>query len=443
MPNLERTGPDSSGASGSVLDKSSSLRGVLIASSLGTWLEWFDFGLYGAVSALVFPELFFPALDPAAGVLASLATFGAGLALRPVGAGVFGRIGDRAGRKRAMVLAIFMMAGASLGIAVLPGYTAIGIWAPVLLLAFRCLQGFSLGGESTAALLMAMEHAPDRRRAFYGALVSVGAPAGLAFVTLVLVLVRFWAGEEGFLEWAWRVPFGLGFLVAVVGFLVRRYVDETPMFREARRRRPPLRRPMSTMLRLYPRTVVRLTLLWVANVAVSYIVNTYSIQYVTHDLGMPTETGLSLVFWATLLGVVATPLGGLVADRIGRKPVLFIGTCASLAGIVAYFPLLDSRMYSLMILAMAFTLNGQAFAFGALGAVLAEQFPTPLRYSGHAATYAMTNLLGGAATPFVAAFLVQTTGTTWSITGVLVAAYGLSLFMIHRTPETRGLDFRA
>lgn len=417
------------------------VRKVLIGAPVGTTLEWFDFGLYGAVSAVVFPQLFFPGLDPAAGVLASLASFGVGLAMRPLGAAIFSHIGDRAGRKKAMVMAIYMMGGASLGIAVLPSYAVLGIWAPLLLVAFRCLQGFSLGGESTAAQLMAMEYAPARRRALYGSLVNLGAPAGLALVTLTLVAVRGVAGESGFLEWAWRIPFVVGFVMAIVGFIIRRHIDETPVFKESKSQHQPVKRPLLTMFRRYPGRVARLTFLWAANVAVAYVVNTYSVLYITHDLGMSTQISFTLVLWATLLGVVATPLGGFVADKVGRKPVLFVGTLASLVGIIAYFPLLNTQEYPLMLLAMVLTMNGQGFAFGALGAVLAEHFPTSVRYSGHAATYTLTNLVGGAATPFIATFLVQSTGTTWSITGIIAAAYCLSLFMIHRTPETRNIDF--
>lgn len=419
------------------------VRRVLIGAPMGTMLEWFDFGLYGAVSAIVFPQVFFPSLDPVAGTLASLASFGVGLAARPLGAVVFSHIGDRAGRKKAMVIAIILMAAASLGMAALPGYDSWGIWAPLLLVALRCVQGLSLGGESTAAQLMAMEYAPPGRRALYGSLVNVGAPLGLGIVSLTLVAIRGAVGEEAFIEWAWRIPFLVGFLMAITGFVIRRYVNETPVFEEAKKKHAPVRRPILTMFKSYPRTVSRLTLLWAANVATAYIVNTYSAAYITKNLGMSSQTVFTLVLTATALGAIATPTGGYLADRVGRKKVLYTGTIISLVGVIAYFPLLNTETWPLMALGMILALNGQGLAFGALGAVLAEHFPTPVRYSGHAATYTLTNLVGGAATPFLAAWLINTSGTTWSIVAVLVAGYAVSLTMIHRTPETRDVDFYA
>jgi len=417
------------------------IRRVMIGAPIGTMLEWFDFGLYGSLSAIVFPTVFFPTLNPAAGTLAALASFGVGLAMRPLGALLFSHVGDRMGRKRSMVIAIILMGAASLGMGLLPGYAVWGIWAPVALVLLRCIQGLSLGGESTAAQLMAMEYAPRDRRAFFGSLVNVGAPLGLGLVSVVLVVIRGVVGEQAFIDWAWRLPFLIGFVMAVVGFIIRRYVNETPVFVEAQQRNGQVRHPIVSLFKLYPGRVFRLTFLWVANVAASYVVNTYSAAYITQNLHMSSQTVFTLVLIATLFGVIATPLGGYLADRVGRKPILFIGTAITFVGVIVYFPLLNTGSWPIMALTMILTLNGQGLAFGALGAVLAEQFPTQIRYSGHAVSYTLINLVGGSATPFIAAWLIGSTGTTWSFVALLVVAFIVSFIMIARTPETRGVSF--
>jgi MFS family permease len=419
------------------------MRKVLAGAASGTSLEWFDFALYGTVSAIVFPKLFFPALDPTTGVLAAFAAFGVGLGARPLGAAFFANLGDRIGRQRTMLTAIIAMGFSSLGIGLLPGYGSWGIWAPVLLVLLRIVQGFSLGGESSAAQIMAMEYAPPGRRAFYGAIVNMGSPLGQVFVALVLVLVRGAAGEEAFLAWAWRIPFILGFAMAVLGFLMRRTLGETPAFERSRKQNTLVKRPLLTVLRTYPRDILRLTFLWAANVACSYMVTTYSVDYIQHTLGMSSQTSFTLILVTNLLGVAAVPLGGRLADRYGRKPVLYTFATISLVGALAYFPLLDTEVWPLMLAANVLTLVSQYIEFGALAAIFAEPFPTPVRYSGHASAYTLTNLIGGAPTPFVAALLLQVTGTPWSISLLLAAAYILSLIMIRFTPETRNVDFHA
>jgi MFS family permease len=417
------------------------VRKILTGATLGTTLEWFDFGLYGAMSSLVFPDLFFPGLSPVTGVLASFATFGVGLAVRPVGAFVFANIGDRLGRKNAMVISLILMGCSSLLIALLPGYATLGLAAPCLLILLRCVQGFSLGGESTAAQIMAMEYAPPGRRALYGAVVNMGSPAGQVLIAVVLLALRNVVGEDAFITWAWRIPFVIGFGLAVVGYALRRKVEESPAFLEALQRKATVDRPLATVLRTHRNDIIRLTFLWAANIACSFMVTTYSLEYLKNTLHLPTSTGFTLVLVANLLGVAAVPLGGWLADRYGRKPVLFVFAGITLLGVLAFFPLLNTKSWHLMLLANVITLVADYIEFGALAAIFAEPYPTELRYSGHAAAYTFTNLVGGSPTPFVAALLLDWTGSPWSIAGLLAGAYVLSLILIARTPETKDVDF--
>ncbi|GAA4013293.1 MFS transporter [Streptomyces plumbiresistens] len=417
------------------------IRKVLTGATLGTTLEWFDFGLYGAMSSLVFPDLFFPSLTPVTGVLASFATFGIGLAVRPVGAFFFASVGDRLGRKNAMVVSLIMMGVSSLLIALLPGYATLGLAAPCLLILLRCVQGFSLGGESTAAQIMAMEYAPPGRRALYGAVVNMGSPAGQVLIALVLLGLRGAVGEDAFVSWAWRIPFVIGFGLAIVGYALRRKVEESPAFRAALQRKATTDRPLATVLRTHRSHIIRLTFLWAANIACSYMVTTYSLEYLKNTLGLSSTTGFTLVLVANLLGMAGVPLGGWLADRYGRKPVLLTFAAITLLGVLVYFPLLNTRSWPLMLLAMVVTLVADYIEFGVLAALFAEPYPTELRYSGHASAYTFANLLGGSPTPFVAALLLDWTGSPWSIAGLLAAAYVLSLILIARTPETKDVDF--
>lgn len=257
------------------------------------------------MSSLVFPELFFPGLNPVTGVLASFATFGVGLAIRPVGAFVFANIGDRVGRKNAMVASLIMMGVSSLLIALLPGYATLGLAASCLLILLRCVQGFSLGGESTAAQIMAMEYAPPGRRALYGAVVNMGSPAGQVLIALVLLGLRGAVGEDAFVSWAWRIPFVIGFGLAIVGYVLRRKVEESPAFREAVHRKATTDRPLATVLKTHRGHIARLAFLWAANIACSYMVTTYSLEYLKNTLRLPSTTGFTLVLVANLLGVAA------------------------------------------------------------------------------------------------------------------------------------------
>jgi MFS family permease len=340
-----------------------------------------------------------------------------------------------------MVVSLTLMGVASLLIGLLPGYAQWGMAAPALLVALRCVQGFSLGGEGSAAQIMALEHAPARRRALFGSLVNLGSPLGQVLVSVVLLAMTTLLGEEAFLSWGWRIPFFLGFAMAILGYVVRHRMSESPAFEKTAERGRTNAAPVRAVLRAYPGTIFRLTFLWAANIACSYLVTTYSLEYLHGTLGLPSSTGFGLVLATNALGVLAVPFGGWLGDRYGRKPVLFTFAAISLVGTLVYFPLLDTRSWPLMLLANVVTLVSDYIEFGVLAALFAEPFPTSLRLSGHAAAYTLTNMIGGSPTPLIAAVLLAWTGTPWSIALVLAAAYAVSLVLIARTPETRDVDF--
>ncbi|WP_405149806.1 MHS family MFS transporter [Sphaerisporangium sp. NBC_01403] len=420
---------------------SSSHRRVLTATTVGTTLEWFDFALYGALAGVVFPHVFFPTSTPAVALIQSFATFGVGFLARPLGAAFFARIADRAGRKRAMVVSLTMMGAVSLAIALLPGYDTIGSAAPAGLVLLRFLQGFCLGGEASSAQVMALEYAPDSRRGFYGAMVNFGNPLGQVIVAVFMLGAGAALSETVLNSWGWRIPFVMGAVIAVIGYFIRRHVEESPVFLEASQTGARTRRPLLDVLRTQRSSVVRLILVWLPNTALSYVVSTYSLAYIAGSLGMSSSVTFGLVLALNVCGLVLVPLGGALSDRYGRKRVLIFTMATSLCGSVALFPLLDSKSIPLMLLAMVVSQGSQFMSAGVMAAFFAEPFPTAVRYSGHATVYTMNNLIAGSTAPFVAALLLSSTGTTWSIVAVLGALYAIGIVSLVTLPETRWRPF--
>jgi MFS family permease len=415
----------------------SALRLALAGAVVGNTFVWFDFALFGTVSALVFPKLFFPALSPFAGQLATFLTFGVGLLARPVGALYFANAGDRLGRTKMLVLTLVLMSSASVGIGLLPGYPTIGVAAPILLVLLRLAQGFSLGGESSAAAVLALEYASPGRRGLTVATVVVGAPLGQVLVSLALVIVRGIAGESVFLAWAWRIPFMLGFGLAVIGYLIRRKVEETPVFRRAMARAAArVRTPIMALLRGYPKMVALLIALAIAPAALNYVCSVFALGYFKDQLHLPTQVGFTLLLATNLAGMFLNLLGGGLSDRYGRKPVMYAMMGVALVGSLLYFPLVGTRSWPVMLLASLLTLGALATAGGARGPLFAEPFPTTVRYSGHAAATTIGNVVGGSPAPFLAAALLQWTGTPWSIAVALALLFALSLGVLPFIRET-------
>ncbi|MGC4933402.1 MFS transporter [Gordonia sp. DT30] len=418
-------------------------RRALLGASIGTSLEWFDFFLYGALAGIVFPHVFFPESSPSAALLQSFATFGVGFLARPVGAAAFSRLADRVGRKHTMVVTLIMMGTASLGIACLPGYAVIGVAAPTLLVLLRFLQGFSVGGEASAGQIMAMEFAPSNRRGLYGALVNIGNPVGQVLVGSMMLLVGVTIGEHALNEWAWRLPFVAGAAMAIVGYWIRRQLNESPAFIEAKRIGAETASPLRTVLARDWRRVVTLVLIWAPNTACSYVIVTYSLSYITDQLNMSSTVTFGLLLVLNVIGMAVLPLGGILSDRFGRKPVLGVCLTTSMIGVILLFPLLDTKSLPLMFLAMLIAQGAQLTACGVMPALFAEPFPTSIRYAGHASVYTLNNLLAGGTAPFVAAGLFTLTGANWALVILVVAMYVLSLILLRFIPETRWRPFRS
>jgi MFS family permease len=415
---------------------------AVTAATIGTALEWFDFTLYGTVAATVLPKLFFPSMDPTSALLASLATFGVGLAARPLGAIICGHLGDKLGRRNLMLGTVSIMGLASVLMGVLPTYAQIGVWAPILLVLLRIIQGFALGGESTGAQLMALEHAHPNRRGKYSGLLGLCSPLSQILANAVLLLLSSTLSPEAFDSYGWRLPFLLSFVLVVVGVYIRLKVEETPAFVELKKTRTAqVGSPLRDAVRLHWKTILRLMFFFCGPAAIFYLIVVFSLSYITKNLGVPKQEGFLLLMGANLCAIVGALAGGMLSDRIGRKKALAIGSTATLLILFVYFGVLGTKSFWPMLGIMGLFLGFTQFQSGIQPVWFAESFPTNVRYSGSALAYTGANLLTGGPMPLVAVYLVSVfDGSPWGVVAVCVALNVLSLVMILSSRETAGID---
>lgn len=421
-------------------------RRAAISSTLGSALEWIDFTAYGAIAATVLPSQFFPTMDPGTAILASFATFGVGFFARPAGGVVLGILGDRLGRKNVLLYTLILMGVASFLIGLLPTYSSIGLWAPALLVLLRFLQGFALGGESTGAQLLTMEHAPPNRRGFFGSLINIGAPTAQVLSNAMLFLIAAVLTDEQFNSFGWRIPFLMSLLLVLLGVYIRLKVEETPAFQHMKEHeaaapagKAPLKR--SKVLQRYGATILRLLLFWGGPTACFYVITVFSLSYVTKQVGVSNQTAFMCLMGANLVAVVTTVVGGALSDRFGRKPPLIVCSLIMVAIAVAYFPMISTGNAFLIFLAMAIFAGSIQAQSGILPAFFAEPFPTSVRYTGSALAYTGANLAFGGPAPFVAAWLMQASGgQVWVLAVGCVALIVLSLIALLASPETRDFD---
>jgi MFS family permease len=413
---------------------------AVAAATIGTALEWFDFSLYGVVAATIFPQLFFPSLEPSSALLASLATFGVGLAARPLGAVLCGYLGDKFGRRNLLLITVSLMGFSSVLMGFLPTYAQVGIWAPILLVTLRIVQGFALGGESTGAQLMAVEHARADRRGKYSGLLGICSPISQILANGAMLLLSSQMSPEAFLSYGWRIPFWLSFILVLVGIYIRLRVSETPSFVELKQSKVvEVSSPLRDAIRFHYKSILRLMLFFCGPTALFYLVVVFTLGYITGTLGIPKQTGFALLMGANACAIVGALAGGLLSDRIGRKKALLLGSCVTLVMIFLLFPILGTKSFIPMLVGMGLLLGFTQYQSGIQPVYFAEAFPTNVRYSGSALAYTAANLLAGATLPALAVWLLRTSnGSPWSIVGIVAMWNIISLAMIVVGPETRG-----
>lgn len=404
-----------------------SIRTVAVASFAGSAVEYYDFFIYATAAALIFPRVFFSGVDPFLGTLASFGTFAAGFLARPLGAAVFGHFGDRVGRKNVLVVSLIMMGLATVVIGVLPGYATLGVWAPILLVALRLVQGFAFGGEWGGAFLLAYEFAPWERRTFFASLPATGPVLGVVLGNAAFLAVGT-LPDEALLAWGWRLPFLASLLLVVIGVVVRRRIAETPAFVELRHESSVARVPLWDSLRTHPRQLVLVAGAFVGFGLFTAIVATYMVSYATSTVGVSRPSILLLILVATGLQLITIPAAAMLADRHGATGPVVIGGCLTAAGVFLLFALVDTGSFGLMLLGYLLVLTGAfSLAYGALFATMVEAFDTRVRYSALSLSGQVANLLGSAFGPAVGTLLLQATGSSMAVAAYVAAALLVSV----------------
>ncbi len=417
-----------------------STRRVILASFIGTTIEWYDFFLYGTAAALVFNKLFFPTFEPRAGTMAAFATYAVGFFARPLGGVIFGHFGDKLGRKSMLVTTLMLMGLATFFIGTLPTYEQAGLLAPALLVFLRFVQGLGVGGEWGGAVLMAVEHGHAGRRGLYGSWVQAGVPVGLLLATGTFNLCSM-LPEQTFLSWGWRVPFLMGILLMAVGLFIRLYVLESPLFTSMKARRPPPALPILTVLRDYRRNVLLAMGSRFAESAFFYILTVFALSYGTQQLQLAKATVLKGVLLGSALQFLVIPMFGAWSDHIGRRPVYLGGTVFLVLFSFPFFWLMDTQNTAAVWLAISMGLVGHSAMYGPQAAFFSELFGTHVRYSGASFGYQLAAPLSGGLAPLIATALLQWAGgKSWPVAVYLIAMGMITMFCVWLAAETHRDD---
>ncbi|MET9863333.1 MFS transporter [Streptomyces smyrnaeus] len=430
-----------------------SLRRIVAASLVGTTIEWYDFFLYGSAAALVFNKLFFPDSDPLVGTLLAFLTYAVGFAARPIGALVFGHYGDRVGRKKLLVISLLLMGGATFAIGLLPTHATVGAFAPVLLTALRLVQGFALGGEWGGAVLLVSEHGDPRRRGFWASWPQTGAPAGQLLATGVLAALTALLSDGAFESWGWRVPFLLSGVLVLVGLWVRLAVDESPVFQEARARAEARKEqdrkaggsaveelPLLAVLRHHWRDVLVAMGARMAENISFYVLTAFLLVYLTDHLDLSKQTGLNAVLIASAVHFAVIPLWGALSDRVGRRPVYFLGAVGVGAWIFPFFALLDTGDFGWITLAVTVGLVLHGAMYAPQAAFFSELFATRMRYSGASIGAQFSSVAAGAPAPMIATALLAEYDGSAMVSVYVIAAALLTVVALACAAETRERD---
>ena len=411
---------------------------VLLASLIGSAIEWFDFFLYGTAAALVFNKLFFPTADPFISLLLAYLSFGLPFFIRPLGGVVFAHIGDRIGRKRTLVITLSLMGIGTTLIGLLPTYQTVGIAAPILLVTLRLIQGIGLGGEWGGAVLLAYEFAPPEQKGFFGSVPQAGVTVGMLFSTLFLSAASL-LPDSDFLAWGWRVPFVLSAGLVFLGVWIRRGIDETPDFRGVQASGRVARFPMLELVRHYRREVMTAILVKFGETGSFYIFAVFLVGYATKELGYTRLTALTAVASGALVATVMIPQCGLLSDRIGRRATFRIGLTGLILFVGPYFWLLSQRSTSCIVLASVIAIGLiWPLVTASLSTMLAEMFPPEVRYSGISLGYQIGGALVGGTAPFVATLLLASDHGRWRWIACYIAAISfISLLAVPRGREQR------
>jgi metabolite-proton symporter len=412
------------------------------AAVFATALEWFDFLIYATAAALVLGPLFFPSASPVAGTLASFATFAVGFVARPLGGIIAGHFGDRFGRKPPLVGAMLVMGVATFAIGVLPTYEAIGVWAPVLLVVARLVQGLGVGAQWGGAALLLTEHAPVERRGYYGSLIQTGAIFGAVAGNGLFLVLTATMSDEQFTSWGWRVPFLTGLVLVLIGIYVQLKIEDTPVFQAMRhesasaRRETGLRKaPLGTAIRRYWRQILQAAGAFFVVNATFYILISGMLDYGTTQVGLSRTTILLCVMAAGATQIVTIPLFGALSDRHGRRTLYLTGTVLMALFAFPMFWLIDTGSIPLILLSLVIGFTIHATMYGPQAALYAEMFPADVRYSGASLGYQFASVFAGGLAPFIMTALLAASGAAWSVSLYIVAMAAITFVAVFTIKE--------
>jgi MHS family shikimate/dehydroshikimate transporter-like MFS transporter len=411
----------------STITETSTMRKIVTAGAIGSALEWYDFYIYGMAAALVFNKLFFPNVSPTIGTLAAFGSFGLGFFARPIGGIVFSHYGDKIGRKSVLIITLLLMGGATTLIGLLPTYQSIGIWAPILLVLMRLIQGFGSGAELGGAVLMAVESSTPARRGFSQSFIFIGVQVGLLVSSSIFYVFSNTLSDAQFMSWGWRVPFLLSSVLVVVGFYIRTRISESPAFAEIKKKQKQVRIPVVELLRTERKSLLVVIGARMAENGLLYLYSVFLVNYISKQLHLSSGIGTAGMVIASALGIVTIPFFANLSDKIGRRPLLIGGAAFSALAVFPIFWMIDTQSSVLITIAL---ILGISISWGAMvsvqGVYLAELFPTHLRYSGFTFGREISSLFAGGIAPFIAtALLAWSGGASWP-----VAIYALTLALI-------------
>ena len=419
------------------------LRRAVVASTIGTAIEWYDFFLYSIVTGLVFARLFFPRAEPLVGTLEAFGVYAVGFVARPIGAAIFGHYGDRLGRKAALITTLLLMGSATFLVALVPGYERIGIWGGIILTLLRFVQGIGVGGEWGGSVLLSMEWAQsNRHRGFIASWPQFGVPAGLFLANLAVLTFSAISGGQ-FLTWGWRLPFLFSIVLVALGLYIRLGILETPVFARLVAERRIERTPVIEVLRRQPREIVLTALCRMAEQAPFYLFTAFVFAYGTEVLHLRRDFLLLAVLGGSLISFVSIPFFGHLSDRFGRKRVYMLGAALTGAYGFAYFALLNTRVPWLVVLAIVLSLVPHDMMYGPQAALIAESFPGRLRYSGASLGYQLSSLIAGGPAPLIASWLMSRYRSTSAIALFIFGCAVISLAATAMLKDNTNKDISA
>ncbi|MES9518130.1 MFS transporter [Rhodococcus erythropolis] len=397
-----------------------------ITAFVGTTIEWFDFYIYGTASALVLGPLFFPDASPAVGTLAAFATFAVGFVARPVGGVVFGHFGDKFGRKNAVIITLALMGLGTVGVGLLPTYAQIGIWAPILLVALRVLQGIAMGGEWGGAVLIATEFAPPKKKVLYGAFAQQGSPVGNLLATLAFLGLTLMS-DSVFESWGWRLPFLGSAALVIVALYIRLHISETPEMKKAVAAQERTRMPLVEVLRSHPVELALGVGAVVAGVAITYVKTTFALSWATTDLGFERSDFLLVITVALVAQALVQPFGAVLATRIDPSKAVRWMLLPEIVLLPLMFVLVQTGSVPLAILGMVLATAPHAMYYAALAGILAQVFPTNVRYTGISLSYQLSTAVFAGTAPMVSQYLLTRTNSIWPVVALGLVYVVLSL----------------